>query len=145
MDKNKFIKILEFSCLPCFGLTYWWYRDLQPATIVLIITTTLFMGMALLLRQPLSKMQKISWVFLLVFGGASILSQDDNWMKWKPTVLYFIVGIAFSVTNFIGRETLVEKLARSHIKAPKVKLRRLNIGVGLCFFFLAAANLFVAT
>ena len=143
MDRAKFLKILELSSVVCFGLAYWQY-DLQIATIVLIAVMTFFVGVALLLRHPLSKMQWISWVAILVLGGAGVLSQDDTLIKWKPTVIHLIIGVAFLATNFIGQETLVEKLTRNHLKAPRVKLRRLNIAVGLYCFFIAAINLLVA-
>ena len=33
----------------------------------------------------------------MVFGGATLLAHDENFIKWKPTVLYWLMGGALLV------------------------------------------------
>ena len=93
MDKTKFLKLIELSGIVCFGVTYW-QTDLRMATLALIISMSIFVGLALLLKQPLSKLQWVSWISVLVLGSVSLLSHDDMVIKWKPTVIHLIIGLA---------------------------------------------------
>jgi intracellular septation protein len=36
--------------------------------------------------KPISTMQWLSLGIIVVFGGATLLLQDDRFIRWKPTV-----------------------------------------------------------
>jgi intracellular septation protein len=49
----------------------------------------------------------------IVLGGATLLLHDQRYIQWKPTVLFWILALAFLGSQFIGRRTLVERLFES--------------------------------
>ena len=37
----------------------------------------------------------VSLVLVVVFGGLTLVFQDENFIKWKPTILYWISPAAW--------------------------------------------------
>src|SRR5260221_10224813 len=40
-------------------------------------------------------MQWMSLAIIVVFGGATLILRDETFIKWKPSVLYWLAGIVF--------------------------------------------------
>ena len=41
-------------------------------------------------------MKHIPMTLLRAFGGATLLLQDETFIKWKPTVLYWLFGVVLA-------------------------------------------------
>ena len=41
-------------------------------------------------------MQWVSLAIIVLFGGATIALQNETFIKWKPTVLYWLMGGALA-------------------------------------------------
>src|SRR3954470_17402602 len=51
------------------------------------------------LRHSTGKVEPMQWVSLaviVVFGGATIALHDETFIKWKPTILYWLMGGALA-------------------------------------------------
>jgi intracellular septation protein len=66
--------------------------DIYWATAVAIAATVLQIGYVILRGRKVSGMQWASLVIIGVFGGATLLLRDETFIKWKPTVLYWLAG-----------------------------------------------------
>ncbi len=44
-------------------------------------------------RGKTSAVHWLSFAIIVVFGGATLLLQDETFIKWKPTVLYALFGV----------------------------------------------------
>jgi len=61
--------------------------------------------------------QLASLGLILVFGGATLILHDEMFLKIKPTVLYFIVSLAFLGSHFFGTRLLSQRIfERSEVK-----------------------------
>jgi intracellular septation protein len=69
--------------------------DIFVATAVAIGATVVQIGWVLARRQKVSNMQWMSLVIIVIFGGATLLLRDETFIKWKPSVLYWLAGIVF--------------------------------------------------
>src|SRR2546425_11806907 len=71
--------------------------DIYTATAVAIAATFLQIGWLKWKRRKVDTMMWISLVIIVVFGGATLALHDEAFIKWKPTVLYWLLGAPTSL------------------------------------------------
>ncbi len=49
----------------------------------------------------------LSLVIIAVFGGATLLLHDETFIKWKPTVLYWLFAAALLVGRVLFHRNLL--------------------------------------
>jgi intracellular septation protein len=54
----------------------------------------------------------------VVFGGATLLTQDETFIKWKPTVLYWLMGSALWVGHFVFKRNFIQQLMGAQVALP---------------------------
>lgn len=84
-----------------------------------------------------------SGVIIVVFGGATLLLHNETFIKWKPTVLYWLAGAVF-VGALAFRTNLVKAVMSEGIELPEPIWTRLAIAWGVFFIFKGSLNLWVA-
>jgi len=114
------------------------------ATWVAIIASLLQVGLFWLKNRRMEKMHIVSLGLLVVFGGMTLYFQNELFIKWKPTIFYWIFALAFITTQYVGKKNLVQRMLGNGIEAPPHVWRRLNIGWIIFFIVLGAINLLVA-
>jgi len=117
--------------------------DIFVATAVAIVATALLIGWSLLRRHTVSKMQWASLVIIGVFGGATLLLHDETFIKWKPTVLYWLAGTTFLVALAFGKN-LVRSVMSDGLELPEPVWFKLCVAWGVFFLFKGALNLYIA-
>jgi intracellular septation protein len=140
---HKFIKSLETLSIVFFALAYFKW-NMQVATWVIMASMTLFVGLAYLFKMPLTKLQKLSWVLIVVLGIATVAFENEAIIKWKTTIVNSLLGSAFLLSHVVGKKPIMARLLGEVTKAPAHVLNRLNLGFGFYFLFVASLNLFVA-
>ena len=114
------------------------------ATTAAIAASVGQVGWLLLRRKKVDTMLWISLGIVVVFGGATLALHDDTFIKWKPTVLYWIMSIAFIVSDFVLGKNLVRTLMQEQVSLPDPIWRRLGLGWAAFFAGLGVLNLYVA-
>ena len=117
--------------------------DIFVATGVAIAATVLQIGWVLVRRRKVSGMQWTGLAIILLFGGATLLLHDETFIKWKPTVLYWLGTVVF-VGSLAFRQNVVKSMMGEGIELPEPIWTRLAIVWGLFFLFNGALNLYVA-
>lgn len=126
-----------------FFVAYKMY-DIYVATIVAIAATVLQIGWVWIKHRKIDKIQWISLGLIVVFGGATLLLRDEMFIKWKPTVLYWLFSVVLLVAALAFRKNLIKAMMGSQINAPDDIWKKL-LGSWIGFFaFMGAINLFVA-
>jgi intracellular septation protein len=88
-------------------------------------------------------------VLVFLFGTATLVLHDLRFIQWKPTVFFWLAGIAFLGSQWIGRHTLTQRLLSAALPSEDVRIgeptwKRLNLlWVGF-YALLGALNLLVA-
>ena len=85
----------------------------------------------------------ITLVIILLLGSATIFLHDAMFIKWKPTVVYWIFALLFLGTQFIGNKTLIQRMIGGKITLPNFVWNRLNLLWGIFFAVMGVANLYV--
>jgi intracellular septation protein len=99
------------------------------------------------LRHSTGKVEPMQWVSLAVivlFGGATIALHNDTFIKWKPTVLYWLMGGALAAGQLFFRKNLLKSLMGSQMELPDGVWRVTNWSWVAFFAVMGVANLWVA-
>ena len=114
------------------------------ATVVGIIATVLQIGYLLVRGRKVDGMLWMSLGVIAIMGGATIYFHDDNFIKWKPTILYWAFAAALLVSQLFMRKNLMRSAMEKTMKLPEPIWPRLNYAWMWFFFALGLLNLFVA-
>jgi intracellular septation protein len=90
-------------------------------------------------------MQLVTLAVIVVFGGLTLYLHDEQFIKWKPTIINWIFAGVFLASQLVGRKTAVERMLAGNITLPTPIWRRLNLGWVVFFLAMGAANLYVMT
>ncbi len=119
------------------------FADIYVATAVAIGATVVQIGWVVARRQKVTNMQWTGLVIIVLFGGATLLLRDETFIKWKPTVLYWLAGGVFLGALAFGRN-LVKAVMSEGIELPEPVWLKLCIAWGVFFIFKGSLNLWVA-
>ena len=114
------------------------------ATVVGIIATVLQIGYLLVRGRKVDAMLWVSLGVIAIMGGATIYFHDDNFIKWKPTILYWAFALALLVSQVFMKKNLMRKVMEATIKLPDAIWGRVGVAWIWFFFAMGLLNLFVA-
>lgn len=115
------------------------------ASAVAILAITVQIVWLIARRRRVSPMLWTSFAIFVLFGGATIYFHNDAFIKWKPTVLYWIFGIALLVSDiFMGRNLIQAMMEAQGIRMAPTLWKRLNLAWIMFFWGVGALNLYVA-
>ena len=95
-------------------------------------------------HRRFENMHLITLGVITVFGGLTLILQDDTFIKWKPTIAYWVLAVVFFGSMFIGKKTLVQRMLDKQITMPQHIWVRQNISWVAFFLVLGCLNLYVA-
>jgi len=119
------------------------YADIYAATAVAITASVAQILWLRLTRKAIETMHWINLGVIVVFGGATLWLHSDVFIKWKPTVLYWLFGGALLVSRLLGRN-LIRRLLGQQIQLADAVWDKLNLSWALFFLGAGAVNLYVA-
>ena len=120
------------------------YAGIYAATGIAIVATVLQIAYLRYKHGRIEPMQWISLVVIVLFGGATLISHDDTFIKWKPTVLYWLMGAALLLGQLLFRKNLLKSLVGSQMELPDVAWRFANWSWIGFFAVMGCLNLWVA-
>ena len=133
---DLFPVILFFVAFKFAGI-YW-------ATGVAIAATVLQVGYVLARGRRPSNMQWAGLVIIGLFGGATLLLRDETFIKWKPTVLYWLAGVVFLGALAFGQNLVKAVMSEGGLELPESVWTKLCIAWGVFFLCKGTLNLWVA-
>lgn len=118
--------------------------DIYVATGVAIVATIAQIAWLRYSRGKVEPMQWLSLGVIVLFGGATILAQDETFIKWKPTVLYWLMGGALLVGQLFFNKNLLKSLMGSQMELPDAAWRAMNWSWTAFFAVMGVLNIWVA-
>ena len=128
--------ILFFAAFKVWGI--------YTATAVAIAATVAQIAYLRLRHGKVEPMQWVSLGVIVVFGGATLLAHSETFIKWKPTVLYWLMGGALVIGQLLFRKNLIRSLMQAQIELPDAVWRTLNWSWAGFFAAMGLLNLWVA-
>ena len=135
-------QLLEFIPIILFFVTYKLY-DIYIATAVIIVATIVQVTVTWFKYKKVEPMQWITLGLIVVMGGATIYLQDEQFIKWKLTIIEWLFGLAFLGSQFFGKKTFVERMMGSSLELPGKIWKRLNILWAIFFISVGFINIYV--
>ena len=114
------------------------------ATVVVIVATLVQVAWLVARGRKVDLMLWVSLGLVVVLGGATIWFHSETFIKWKPSVLYWIMALAFWVSRAVFRRNLLQTLMGDQLQLPPVVWQRLNFAWIAFFGLMGLANLWVA-
>ncbi len=142
------MKILfDFFPILLFFITFKLYADptegVLAATLVAIVASFVQVAIVWVRRRQVEKMHLVTLALIVVLGGATLLLRDEIYIKWKPTAVNWLFAMAFLVSQFIGRKSLVQRMLEGNFALQATIWNRLNASWVLFFLLMGFLNLIV--
>jgi intracellular septation protein len=114
-----------------------WGIFVGTALFMVAVLVSLAVSYALTRHLPL--MAIVSLVVVLVFGGFTLLLQDETFIKLKPTIIYVLFGTVL-IGGLMLRKPLLALVFDAVFDLDEEGWRKLTLRWALFFFALAALN-----
>lgn len=116
---------------------------IYEATAVAIAATFMQIGWVWFKHKKVEPMHWVSLGVITVFGGATLLLQNETFIKWKPTVLYWLFAGALA-GGLLFRKNLIRSMMEKQMTLPDAVWTRLLWSWIAFFVFMGVLNLAVA-
>ena len=143
--------LFDFFPVIAFFIAFYIPEDrstsIYPATYTIMVASFIQITIYWLLYKKFEKMHLITFVVVLIFGGLTIYFRNENFIKWKPTIINWCFAIALIGSHFIGDKTLFQRminLADDKLQLPAQVWKNINLSWGFFFIFIGFVNLYVA-
>ena len=114
------------------------------ATVVVILATVLQVLYLKLRGQKVDTMLWVSLGLVTVMGGATIYFHSETFIKWKPSVLYWVMAAAFWLSPILSGRNLLKMMMGEQIELPAFAWRNLNLAWIAFFSVMGVLNLWIA-
>ncbi|MCL2523880.1 MAG: septation protein A [Betaproteobacteria bacterium] len=114
------------------------------ATVVVIAATALQIAWVRLRHGKVDKMLWFSLALVVVFGGMTLAFQNEMFIKWKPTILYWAFAISMAFTALVMKKNAIRAMLGAQLTLPEAIWTRLNLAWIGFFAGMGALNLVVA-
>ena len=114
------------------------------ATVVGILATFSQIAWLRLNGRKVDTMLWVSLGLVTVLGGATIYFHSESFIKWKPTVLYWVMGAALLIGQLVFRKNGIKSLMGAQMTLPEATWRVVNFSWVGFFTLMGFLNLWVA-
>ena len=135
--------LIDFLPILLFVVAYK-LTTIYVATGVLMVATVLQMATIYVIDKKLTTMHKMTLGMVVGFGALTLVLQDENFIKWKPTVLYVAMALAMAVAMWVMKKNYLKLMLGSQLALPDPVWMNLNLAWMLYCLFMAAVNGYVA-
>lgn len=119
------------------------FAGIYVATGVAMAASALQIAIQWIKYRKLEWMAVMTCLIILIFGGATLIFHDAIFIKWKPTVIYWLFAVVFMFSQCLGKP-LIRKMLQQNIILPDYAWQKLNISWTLFFLVIGGCNLYIA-
>ena len=140
---------LFYEILPVFlfFLAFKFY-DIYVATVVGIAATIIQVIATRAVTGSWDRKQVITMAVFVFFGGMTLYFHNPLFVKWKPTIVFWIFALAIFFTQAFTRKPLMQRMMEGALQQsaniPSLVWRKLNLSWAAFFIAMGATNLYVA-
>lgn len=135
--------LFDFFPILLFFIAFKAY-DIFVATGVAIAASIIQVGWLKFSGRKVETMHWITLVGIVLFGGLTIILQDETFIRWKPTVVYWLFSVILLTTQLFGKKTAIERVMGAQISLPDRIWRYMNTSFVVFTLFMGFLNLYVA-
>ena len=114
------------------------------ATGVAMAATFAQIGWVWFRHRKVDTMLWVSLGIITVFGGMTLIFHDETFIKWKPTVLYWVFAAVLLFSAGALKKNLIRNMLEAQVKLPELLWVKLNLAWAGFFAVMGVLNLLVA-
>jgi len=137
-------QIVELLPVALFVAVYFLTKDIYLSTGVLMAGLCLQVGYEYGKSRKVSKQTQVIFWVAIIFGGATLLFRNEEFIQWKPTIVNWLFAVALMCSQILTKENLLQRMLGSQLALPDDTWRTLAIGWSIGFVFAGLLNLIVA-
>ena len=118
--------------------------DIYIATAALMFATYMQIIIAHFLKKKIEKILIFTAVVVTIFGGMTIFFQDNAFIMWKPSIIYWVIGAGIVIADKFYDKNLVKISLSSQVKLANKYWTNLSLSTASFFIFLGFLNIYVA-
>jgi len=134
--------VLEFFPLLAFVVAYY-MADIFTATALAIAASVVQVAIFWFRDREVKKKHLITLVMIAVFGGLTLVLQDEMFIKWKFTAVSWLFGAVILGSQFIGEKPIVERLMGANFDLQRAIWLRANAATAGLMFVEGFVNIYV--
>ncbi len=138
----RFKVLFDYLPIVLFFIAYLLF-GFYVATWVIIITSAVQLATFWFVHKKVDKMHLIMFVLVAVLGTTTLILHDEIYLKWKPTVIYWLFAVVLIGSFWIGRQTIIQRMLGDKFEMAQTHWRKLNLAWALFFTALGFINVYV--
>lgn len=146
-EKTANASLILGKILTTFGIAATVKPSLVPimlATVAVIIASIIQIVWAKIKYKKVDKTLWMSAILVTVLGSMTLYFQNDAFIKWKPTLLYWIFTIAILGAHWFWQKNIIKTMMGKEVKLPESIWIKLNYAWAIFFALLGCLNLYIA-
>ncbi|NKB46694.1 MAG: septation protein A [Legionellales bacterium] len=135
--------LFDFFPIALFFLVYQWV-DIYAATAVAMIASVVQVSFYWFLHKRVEPMHLITLVLIILLGGATLILQNEWFIKWKPTVINWLFAVILFSSHYWSQTPLLQRMLNQQISLPNAIWLRLSYSWIVFFSLMGTLNLIIA-
>ncbi|GAA5159214.1 septation protein A [Viridibacterium curvum] len=135
--------LFDFFPIVLFFVAYK-FGDIYVATLTTMGATLVQLILTWLITKRVDNMLKVSAGIIFGLGSLTLIFHNPDFIKWKPTVIYWIMAIALLVSQLAFKRNLIRAAMQEHIQLPDPIWSRLNFAWIAFLAIMGVVNILVA-
>ena len=124
--------------------TVYKYSDIFLATLSAIIISIFIAAVTFAIKKTIEKMVIVNTLLITFLGGLTILFQDNTFIMWKPTAIYWLIAFTLFGSQVFFRKNLMKKMMNKQFQLSEKSWNFLNTNVIIFMILIGILNLYVA-
>lgn len=117
---------------------------IYAATAIAIAATLAQVGWVWYRHRKVDTALWVGLAVIVIFGGATLILHNESFIKWKPTVLYWLFASAMLIAQTVFGKNLIRAMLEKKMSLPDPVWNKLSLSWIGFFALLGVANLYVA-
>lgn len=113
-------------------------------TVVMSVVTLIQVVVLKVMKQKIHLMLWITFVLVLVLGGATVYFHNPMIIKWKPSLAYWALGLSFWISRMVFHKNMLQEMLGEEIKLPAAVWQRAHFSWIAFLGLMGLLNLYVA-
>lgn len=114
------------------------------ATVVVIAATVAQIAWVHFRHGKVDKMLWISLGLVVVFGGLTLFFQNEAFIKWKPTILYWVFAVSMAFSALVLKKNPMKAMLGEQLTLPEAVWNKVTLSWIAFFAIMGVLNLVIA-
>lgn len=134
----------DYIAIIAFFVAYKFF-GIYTATAVAIIVSALQTISYRIIYKHFDKLHLVTFALLSILGGATLLLHNTLFIKWKPSIIYWVFAIILLVSQRKNSKPMLQRMLSDKISLESKIWKTINAAWAYFFIGLGLLNVYVLT